>query len=170
MARSQSRLGKERNRSSNGFQLGFQRGLPPAHQSLSSSASVLVARMQEVANRPADFLPLLIMVLVALLVAGVVIALPTVLGPKNPTKTKGEAYESGIIPFGDTRRRFPVQYYLIAVLFIIFDIEVVFLYPWAATLQNPALKYTALGAMALFLGIVVIGFLYEWRKGALDWD
>lgn len=126
--------------------------------------------MQEVANRPADFLPLLIMVLVALLVAGVVIALPTVLGPKNPTKTKGEAYESGIIPFGDTRRRFPVQYYLIAVLFIIFDIEVVFLYPWAAVLQNPALKYTALGAMALFLGIVVIGFLYEWRKGALDWD
>ena len=170
MARSQSRLGKERHRSINGFQLGFQRGLPPANPSLSSSVSILVARMQEVANRPADFLPLLIMVLVALLVAGLVIALPTVLGPKNTTKTKGEAYESGIIPFGDTRRRFPVQYYLIAVLFIIFDIEVVFLYPWAATLQNPALKYTALGAMALFLGIVVIGFLYEWRKGALDWD
>ncbi len=126
--------------------------------------------MNEAANTPADFLPLLILILVALGIAGVVIVLPTVLGPKNPTKTKGEAYESGIIPFADTRRRFPVQYYLIAVLFIIFDIEVVFLYPWIATLQNPAIQKGAFWAMGLFLGLLIVGFLYEWRKGALDWD
>ncbi len=126
--------------------------------------------MNEVANTPADFLPLLILVLVALGIAGVVIGLPTLLGPKRLTKTKGEAYESGIIPFADTRRRFPVQYYLIAVLFIIFDIEVVFLYPWVATLQNDAVKHGAFWAMGLFLGLLILGFLYEWRKGALDWD
>lgn len=126
--------------------------------------------MNETANTPADFLPLLIMVLVALLVAAIVIVLPTVLGPRHKTKTKGEAYESGIIPFANARRRFPVQYYLLAVLFIIFDIEVVFLYPWAAVLHDAKVKYVALGAMALFLGLVIIGFLYEWRKGALDWE
>lgn len=126
--------------------------------------------MNETANVPADFLPLLIMILVAFGLAAVVIILPSVLGPRNRTRTKGEAYESGIIPFANARRRFPVQYYLIAVLFIIFDIEVVFLYPWATVLHNPTLKYTALGAMAVFLGIVIIGFAYEWRKGALDWD
>lgn len=126
--------------------------------------------MSETANTPADFLPLLIMVLVAAAIAGVVIVLPAVLGPKNLTKTKGEAYESGIIPFGDTRRRFPVQYYLIAVLFIIFDIEVVFLYPWVATLQNDAVKKGAFWAMALFLALVIVGFIYEWRKGALEWE
>ncbi len=126
--------------------------------------------MNEVANTPSDFLPLLILVLVALGIAGVVIILPAVLGPKNLTKTKGEAYECGIIPFADTRRRFSVQYYLVAVLFIIFDIEVVFLYPWVATLQNDAVKKGAFWAMALFLGLLIVGFLYEWRKGALDWD
>ncbi len=126
--------------------------------------------MNEAANTPVDFLPLLIMVLVALGIAGVVIGLPMLLGPRNSTKTKGEAYESGIIPFGDTRRRFPVQYYLTAVLFIIFDIEVVFLYPWVATLQNDSVKLRAFWAMGLFLGLLILGFLYEWRKGALDWD
>ena len=126
--------------------------------------------MNEVANTPNDFLPLLILVLVAAGIAGVLIVLPAILGPKNLTKTKGEAYESGIIPFGDTRRRFPVQYYLIAVLFIIFDIEVVFLYPWVAALQNEAIKKGAFWAMGLFLGLLIVGFLYEWRKGALDWD
>ncbi len=126
--------------------------------------------MEEVANTPRDFLPLLIMVLVSLAIAGVVILVPILFGPKNLTKTKGEAYESGIIPFGNTHRRFPVQFYLIAVLFIIFDIEVVFLYPWAAVLRDSAVKYVALVAMALFLAIIVIGFVYEWRKGALDWE
>lgn len=126
--------------------------------------------MNEIVNTPSDFLPLLILILVAAVIAGVVIILPAILGPKNLTKTKGEAYESGIIPFSDTRRRFPVQYYLIAVLFIIFDIEVVFLYPWVATLQNDAIKKGAFWAMGLFLALLIVGFLYEWRKGALDWD
>ena len=126
--------------------------------------------MNEVANTPEDFLPLLVIVVVALAVAAVVIVLSMILGPRRELKAKAEAYESGIRPFGDTRRRFPVQYYLIAVLFIIFDIEVVFLYPWATTLHNDAIKKVSLAAMGVFLAVVVIGFVYEWRKGALDWD
>lgn len=126
--------------------------------------------VNEVANTPQDFLPLLVIVVVALAVAGIVIVLSVILGPRRELEAKSEAYESGIRPFADTRRRFPVQYYLIAVLFIIFDIEVVFLYPWATTLHNDALKKVSLAAMGVFMAVVVIGFVYEWRKGALDWD
>lgn len=115
-----------------------------------------------------DYLPLLIMIVVAVGFAAIALIVPALLGPSRQTKTKSEAYESGIIPFGDTRRRFPVQYYLIAMLFIIFDIEVVFLYPWAVVLRE--LRGAALIAMGIFFFVVVIGFLYEWRKGALDWE
>jgi NADH-quinone oxidoreductase subunit A len=115
----------------------------------------------------ADYLPLLILIVLASAFGLIAILVPTLLGPKEVNKQKLEPYESGIIPYGDTRRRFPVKYYLVAMLFLIFDIEVIFLYPWAAVLQD--LRLFALVAMIPFLLILVIGFVYEWRKGALDW-
>jgi len=113
------------------------------------------------------------LIIIATGIGGVAIILPALLGPKRDNKQKLEPYESGIIPFADAKRRFPVKYYLVAMLFILFDIEVIFLYPWAAVLRTLRDDYSALFALAPmggFLFILIIGLLYEWRKGALDWD
>ncbi len=113
------------------------------------------------------------LIIIATGIGGVAILLPALLGPKRDNKQKLEPYESGIIPFADAKRRFPVKYYLVAMLFILFDIEVIFLYPWAAVLRTLRDNYSALFALApmgFFLLILIIGLLYEWRKGALDWD
>jgi NADH-quinone oxidoreductase subunit A len=118
------------------------------------------------------YLPLLILVLVACGFAVIAIGLPSLLGPSRWNKQKLQPYESGIIPFSDARRRFPVKYYLVAMLFILFDIEVIFLYPWAAVLRDLRDNFSALFAllpMGFFLLVLVIGLLYEWKKGALDW-
>lgn len=114
-----------------------------------------------------DYLPLLILIVLAAVFGFIAIGLPTILGPKESNRQKLEPYESGIIPFSSARRRIPVKYYLVAMLFLIFDIEVIFLYPWAAVLRD--LRLFALIAMAPFLLVLVVGFIYEWRKGALDW-
>ncbi len=116
---------------------------------------------------PADYLPLLILIVLATIFALIAMALPAVLGPRRKTKAKMEPYESGMLPYTDARRRFPVQYYVIAVLFILFDIEVIFLYPWAVVLRQ--LKLFGLIEMAVFLGILLIGYLFVWKKGALEW-
>ncbi len=115
----------------------------------------------------ADYIPLLILLVLATGFAGIAILVPSLLGPKEENKQKLEPYESGIIPYSDTRRRFSVKYYLVAMLFLIFDIEVIFLFPWAAVLRD--LRLFALVAMIPFLVVLVVGFVYEWRKGALDW-
>ncbi len=115
-----------------------------------------------------DYLPLLILILLAAGFGAIAIGLPSLLGPRERNNQKLEPYESGIIPFADARRRFPVKYYLVAMLFLIFDIEVIFLYPWAAVLRD--LRLFALLAMIPFFIVLVVGFLYEWKKGALDWD
>ena len=115
----------------------------------------------------ADYIPLLILLVLASGFAAIAIAVPSILGPKEKNNQKLEPYESGLIPFGDTRRRFPVKYYLVAMLFLIFDIEVIFLYPWAAVLRD--LRLFALIAMIPFMVVLIVGFLYEWRKGALNW-
>jgi NADH-quinone oxidoreductase subunit A len=115
-----------------------------------------------------DYLPLLILILLAAGFGAIAIGLPALLGPRERNSQKLEPYESGIIPFADARRRFPVKYYLVAMLFLIFDIEVIFLYPWAAVLRD--LRVFALVAMVPFFIVLVVGFLYEWKKGAFDWD
>lgn len=115
-----------------------------------------------------DYLPLLILILLGAGFGALVLILPAILGPKEKNQQKLEPYESGIIPFADARRRFPVKYYLVAMLFLIFDIEVIFLYPWAAVLQD--LRVFALIAMAPFLLVLIVGFIYEWKKGALHWE
>lgn len=118
-----------------------------------------------------DYLPLLILVVIAIGFSIIAVTAPALLGPSRANKQKLEPYESGIIPFHDARRRFPVKYYLVAMLFILFDIEVIFLYPWGAILRdlrdNFGLMLT-LAPMGFFLLILVIGLVYEWRKGALD--
>lgn len=120
-----------------------------------------------------EYLPLLMLVIIATGIGGIAILLPALLGPRRDNKQKLEPYESGIIPFTDAKRRFPVKYYLVAMLFILFDIEVIFLYPWAAVLRTLRDNYSALFALApmgFFLLVLIVGLLYEWRKGALDWE
>ena len=117
---------------------------------------------------PIDYLPILILVIVALLFAVLALLVPALLGPRNPTAIKLSTYESGKIPFGTTSRRFPVKYYLTAVLFILFDIEVIFLYPWSVVFRK--LKLFGLIEMGVFVLILLVGYFYVWRKGALEWD
>lgn len=116
---------------------------------------------------PADYLPILILIILAAIFAVIALAVPAVLGPHRKNKAKMEPYESGMLPYTDARRRFPVQYYVIAVLFILFDIEVIFLYPWAVVLRQ--LKLFGLIEMAVFLAILLIGYVFVWKKGALEW-
>lgn len=115
-----------------------------------------------------DYIPLLILVIIATGFGLIAVIVPSLLGPSRPNKQKLEPYESGIIPFADARRRFPIKYYLVAMLFLLFDIEVIFMYPWAVTLRE--LRWLAFLPMGFFLFVLVFGFLYEWRKGALQWD
>jgi NADH-quinone oxidoreductase subunit A len=110
---------------------------------------------------------------VSIIFAAIAIGLPSVLGPGRKNSQKLEPYESGIIPFQDARRPFPIKYYLVAMLFILFDIEVVFMYPWAGVLRPLRDQYgvwITLVPMGIFLLILIIGLVYEWFKGALDWE
>jgi NADH-quinone oxidoreductase subunit A len=91
-----------------------------------------------------------------------------ILGPKKKSKVKAEPYESGIVPFGPGTRRMPVRFYLIAVLFILFDIEVIFFLPWAVVFRQ--LGLFGLLEMGVFVGILLIGYVYAWKKGALEWE
>ena len=116
---------------------------------------------------PVGYVWLLIMLALATGVAVLVLLLPGWLGPKKPVPAKFEPYESGMKPFMLPRRRFPVHYYLVAILFVVFDIEILFLYPWAVLIRE--LRWFGLVEMAIFLGIVLLGFAYAWRKGALEW-
>ena len=115
-----------------------------------------------------DYIPLLVLFVIAGAFAAIAIIVPSVLGPRNPNKMKQEPIESGMIPFAGAWRRFPVQYYMVAMLFIIFDVEVIFFYPWAVILNK--LQWFGLIEMAIFLGILLIGYLYVWKKGAFEWD
>jgi NADH-quinone oxidoreductase subunit A len=120
-----------------------------------------------------DYFPLLLFVVISIVFAFIAIGLPSILGPRRKNAQKQEPYESGIIPFHDARRRFPVKYYLVAMLFILFDIEVIFLYPWAGALLPLRDNFgmaIALAPMGVFLLILVLGLVYEWSKGALDWE
>ena len=117
---------------------------------------------------PVEYLPILILVIVTTAFAALALVVPTLLGPRHPTETKLLPYESGKIPFGDARRRFPVKYYLTAILFIILDIAVIYLFPWATLVRD--LKALGLMAMAVFLTILLVGYVYIWKKGALEWD
>ena len=115
-----------------------------------------------------DYLSIIIFVFVALGLSVGFVVLNFLLSPKKPDPEKLSAYECGFEAFGDSRMKFDIRFYLVAILFIIFDLEIAFLFPWAISLGSIG----ALGfwSMMLFLFILTIGFIYEWKKGALDWD
>ena len=115
-----------------------------------------------------NYLPVLIFVIISLAIAVIVIVLGYVLGTRRPDSEKLSPYECGFESFEDARMKFDVRYYLVAILFIIFDLEIAFLFPWAIVLNQIGLFGFA--SMAIFLGILVIGFIYEWKKGALEWE
>jgi NADH-quinone oxidoreductase subunit A len=115
-----------------------------------------------------DYLPVVIFIGVALVIGLAMLALPFMVAVSNPDPEKVSAYECGFKAFDDARMKFDVRFYLVALLFIIFDLEVAFLFPWAVAFKEVG----SLGfwAVMIFLGVLTIGFIYEWRKGALEWD
>ncbi|AKH20345.1 NADH-quinone oxidoreductase subunit A [Sedimenticola thiotaurini] len=115
-----------------------------------------------------NYLPVLVFVGVGLIVGVVMVALGFVLGTRRPDSEKLSPYECGFEAFEDARMKFDVRYYLVAILFIIFDLEIAFLFPWAIVLDQ--IGMVGFIAMTIFLGILVVGFIYEWKKGALEWE
>ncbi len=116
----------------------------------------------------ANYLPILLFILIGLGLGAVAIAAGKVLAPHRPDEQKLSPYECGFEAFEDSRMKFDVRYYLVAILFIIFDLEIAFLFPWAIVLDE--IGVFGFWAMMLFLAILVVGFIYEWKKGALEWD
>jgi len=115
-----------------------------------------------------DYLPLVIFIGVALVIGLALLVAPFLVAFKQPDPEKLSAYECGFNAFDDARMKFDVRYYLVAILFIIFDLEVSFLFPWAVAFSK--LGFYGFWSMMIFLGVLTIGFIYEWKKGALEWD
>jgi NADH-quinone oxidoreductase subunit A len=115
-----------------------------------------------------DYLSIIIFLILALGLSCAFVVVNFVLSPKKPDPEKLSAYECGFEPFEDSRMEFDVRFYLVAILFIIFDLEIAFLFPWAISLGNIGLL--GFSSMMIFLFILTIGFIYEWKKGALDWE
>jgi NADH-quinone oxidoreductase subunit A len=116
----------------------------------------------------ANYLPVLIFLLIGLVVGVVLLSVGWTLGPQHPDSQKAAPYECGFEAFEDSRMKFDVRYYLVAILFIIFDLEIAFLFPWAVSLDS--IGGFGFAAMALFLAVLVVGFVYEWKRGALEWE
>lgn len=115
-----------------------------------------------------DYLPILILIGLSIFLAILVVVLGTIFGPKRPSEKKAMPYESGMVPYGPGSRRMNIRYYLIAVLFILFDIEVVFFLPWAVSFR--VLGIPGLLLILIFVVILEVAHLYAWKKGALEWD
>jgi NADH-quinone oxidoreductase subunit A len=115
-----------------------------------------------------EYLPVLVFLAVAAGLALVMLVIPWLLNPFRATKNKVQAYESGFAPFDTARRPFDVRFYLVAILFIVFDLEVAFLFPWAMVIKT--ISWYGFISMMVFLGVLTLGFVYEWRKGALEWE
>lgn len=119
-------------------------------------------------NYFARYIPLLIQVVVAIGLATIMVTLSKLVGQHKRTRAKDTAYECGIEPTGDAQQRFSVKFYMVAMLFILFDVEAVFLYPWAVIARE--LKMFGFWEMMLYIGLVLVGFFYIWKKGVLDWN
>lgn len=129
------------------------------------SATTLDDEMTELIN---DYLPLAIFLTVCLVIAGALMVAPFLVAYQNPDSEKLSAYECGFEAFDDARMTFDVRFYLVAILFIIFDLEIAFLFPWAVAFGDAGTY--GFWSVMIFLAILTIGFTYEWRKGALEWD
>ena len=115
-----------------------------------------------------EYVPILMFLAVATAVGVVLLILGTLLGPRRPSDDKRSPYECGFEAFEDARMQFDVRYYLIAILFIAFDLEIAFVFPWAVIFRS--LGMTGLVEMGIFLGLLVLGYIYVWKKGALEWE
>jgi len=117
-----------------------------------------------------SYLPILLFLIVGAIIGIAPVLIGRLLGPNRPDSEKLSPYECGFEAFEDARMKFDVRYYLVAILFILFDLEVAFLFPWSATLGDLGAWSPGFWGMMLFLGILTVGFVYEWKKGALDWE
>jgi NADH-quinone oxidoreductase subunit A len=115
-----------------------------------------------------EYIPIIILTALAAALGVLVVIIGRVFGPHRPTRKKGNPYESGMIPYGAGARRMSVRYYLVAVLFILFDVEVIFFLPWAVAFRS--LGLFALIEMFVFVAILAVGYIYVWKKGALEWE
>jgi len=115
-----------------------------------------------------NYFPILIFIVVGLSFGVIPIIFGTILGPRKANKAKNSPYECGFQPFAAARMQFDVRYYLVAILFIIFDLEIAFLFPWAIVINK--IGWSGFIAMAVFLALLLVGFIYEWKKGALEWE
>jgi NADH-quinone oxidoreductase subunit A len=116
----------------------------------------------------AEYFPILLFILVGVAVGVLPMVLGKLLGPNRPDPEKLSPYECGFEAFEDTRMKFDVRYYLVAILFILFDLEIAFLFPWAAVIND--IGFAGFVSMMIFLAILTVGFIYEWMKGALEWE
>jgi NADH-quinone oxidoreductase subunit A len=119
-------------------------------------------------NYPQTYFPVLVQVVIAIALAAGLIGASALLGKRARSPLKDTPYESGMAPVGSARERFSVKFYLVGMIFILFDIEAVFLYPWAVVYRE--LKMFAFAEMFIFVALILIGFFYVWKKGALDWS
>jgi NADH-quinone oxidoreductase subunit A len=114
------------------------------------------------------YIPLFVLLALSVVVAGIVLIFGRFFGPRHPNSKKGQPYESGMIPYGPGTRQMSVKYYLVAVLFILFDVEVIFFLPWAVAFKEMGLF--TLVEMFIFIVILLVAFIYIWKKGALEWE
>ena len=114
------------------------------------------------------YAPLLLFLVLAMLLAGVLVSLSALVGWRRPSRAKQLPYECGVEPTGDARAPFSVKFYLVAMVFILFDVEAIFLYPWAYVFKE--LRWFGFAEMVLYIAILLVGYLYLWKKGALDWN
>src|ERR1700684_1792354 len=119
---------------------------------------------------PELYFPVLVQAVIAMVLAAALITISYVFGKRIRNRVKDMPYESGIVPTGDARQRFSVKFYLVAMLFIVFDIEAIFLYPWVVVYREPGLSKALFGEMLVFVILILSGFFYIWKKGALDWS
>ena len=115
-----------------------------------------------------QYFPILLFIVVGLVLGAVLLTVGSIVSPNRPDPEKLSPYECGFEAFEDARMKFDVRYYLVAILFILFDLEIAFLFPWAVVL--PEIGFAGFVAMMIFLLILVVGFVYEWKKGALEWE
>jgi NADH-quinone oxidoreductase subunit A len=113
------------------------------------------------------YTPLLLHLLIAVFLASAISAMSVLVGWRRPSKAKQQAYECGMVPTGDARQPFSVRFYLVAMVFILFDVEAIFLYPWAFVFRS--LRWFGFAEMMLYIAILMVGYVYLWKKGALDW-
>lgn len=126
------------------------------------------AKGREMNELLTNYLPVIIFMGICAFIVGALTIAPFIVAYQNPDPEKLSAYECGFNSFDDSRMKFDVRFYLVAILFIIFDLEVAFLFPWAVSFSS--IGWLGFSSMMVFLGVLTIGFIYEWKKGALEWD